>query len=249
MQLTILGSAGFVPHGGRETCCALLRDGSQALLIDAGSGVRRLVEQPELLAGVERLDVLLTHFHLDHTVGLSYLLAAELPGRTCLHGPGLALYGIATDDILSRTYSRPQSAMVLSDIGDVAEIEPPATRIGAFELRLRRQNRHRDPTLGLRLGESFAYCTDTASDEGTIPFVRGVGVLLHEVWASARSPIDADSHTTAAAAAEIAAAAGAARLVFIHRNPKLPDYAPLVAEARPRFPASEAAEDGLVIEL
>jgi ribonuclease BN (tRNA processing enzyme) len=207
------------------------------------------LEDRALLEGVERLDVLLTHFHLDHTVGLSYLLAADLPGRTCVHGPGRSLYGIATVDILARTYSRPQSAMVLADIGDVAEVEPPATRIGAFELRLRRQGRHRDPTLALRLGDRFAYCTDTAADDGTIAFVRGVGVLLHEVWASAASPIDADSHTTAAAAAEIAAAAGVGRLVFIHRNPNLPDYAPLVAEARGRFPASEASEDGLVIPL
>src|SRR5919204_5213774 len=44
VDLTVLGSAGFVPHEDRETCCALVRDGGAGLLLDAGSGVRRLLE-------------------------------------------------------------------------------------------------------------------------------------------------------------------------------------------------------------
>jgi hypothetical protein len=34
----------------------LARDGSSALVLDAGTGLRRLITAPELLAGVERID-------------------------------------------------------------------------------------------------------------------------------------------------------------------------------------------------
>ena len=79
MVVTLLGSGGFAPSAVRETACALVRDGPRALLLDAGSGVRRLVTDPWYLEGVTHVDVVLTHFHLDHVCGLPYLCA--LPSR------------------------------------------------------------------------------------------------------------------------------------------------------------------------
>ena len=70
-KLIVLGGGGWFPANGRHTACALLRDGDGAILIDAGTGVGRLVENPDLLDGVQQLDILLTHFHLDHVVGLA----------------------------------------------------------------------------------------------------------------------------------------------------------------------------------
>ena len=79
--LIILGGGGWFPAHGRQTACALLRDGDSAIMIDAGTGVGRLVERPELLDGIERLDILLTHFHLDHVAGLAYLPGAAAVPR------------------------------------------------------------------------------------------------------------------------------------------------------------------------
>ena len=249
MDLTVLGSAGFVPHEDRETCCALVRDGGAGLLLDAGSGVRRLLEQPELLDGLQRLDVLLTHFHLDHTVGLSYLPILGLPAPARIYGPGAALYGRPTAGILAQTFSRPQSGVLLDEIGEPAEAGPPGVEIGAFRVALRRQDRHRDPTLGVRLDELLALCTDTAPDPGTVEFVRGVGVLLHEVWRPSWERIDEGSHSDAASVGRIAAEAGVGRLLMIHRNPTVADYQPLVEEARAQFAASELAADGQRVTL
>jgi ribonuclease BN (tRNA processing enzyme) len=242
--LTLLGTAGHVPHGSRETCCALLSDGAAALLIDAGSGVRRLVEQPDLLAGVTRLDVLLTHFHLDHTIGLSFVPALGLDRLPTVHGPGAALYGIPTEDILRRTFARPQSAMDLDAIGRAADVAPPEAAIGPFRVRLRRQDGHPDPTLAVRVGDAFCLCTDTGPDPATAAFAAGVRVLLHDVWGSAADlpPPDA-RHTGAGDAAALAARAGARELVFIHRNPLVADYGPLLDEARAVFPASRLGRD------
>ena len=57
----------------------LVRRGEDALVLDAGTGLQRLVADPALVDGVRRLDVVLTHFHLDHVCGLAYLPA--LPVR------------------------------------------------------------------------------------------------------------------------------------------------------------------------
>ena len=46
--LTILGGGGWFPAHGRHTASALVRDGAHAILIDAGTGISRLVESPEL---------------------------------------------------------------------------------------------------------------------------------------------------------------------------------------------------------
>jgi glyoxylase-like metal-dependent hydrolase (beta-lactamase superfamily II) len=79
-----------MPSEQRETTCVLVRDGARALVLDAGSGLRRLVDEPTLLDGVARLDVVLTHFHLDHVCGLAYTPA--LPLRPTLWAPGRWLY-------------------------------------------------------------------------------------------------------------------------------------------------------------
>ena len=70
-----LGTGGYIPTSRRATASVLVRRGRTALLFDAGTGVARLL-QPELaahLAGVECLNILLSHYHLDHVIGLTWL--------------------------------------------------------------------------------------------------------------------------------------------------------------------------------
>jgi ribonuclease BN (tRNA processing enzyme) len=45
-----------MPSERRETTCVLAREGEAALALDAGTGFRRLVTEPELLDGARRLD-------------------------------------------------------------------------------------------------------------------------------------------------------------------------------------------------
>lgn len=71
--MSILGSGGGVPSAARETSCVLIRDGSRALLLDMGTGARRLLRDPSLLDGAGELHVVLTHLHFDHVCGMPYL--------------------------------------------------------------------------------------------------------------------------------------------------------------------------------
>jgi ribonuclease BN (tRNA processing enzyme) len=239
---TILGSGGFVPTGRRETSSVLLRGGDGHVLIDAGTGLRRLITDRDALLGAERggrLDILLTHFHIDHVCGLAYL--TELSDLDIvIHGPGAALYDTPTAVVLARMFfSPPLMPVTLDQLGvRVAELVPGEAPFGGLTVRARRQDRHTNPTLGLRVEDAFTWCTDTEDDPETVAFARGARVLAHDAW----GPPAAPGHAEPAAVARIALAAGAERLVLIHVPPTADEDA-LRAEAAAVHPHVTVATD------
>jgi ribonuclease BN (tRNA processing enzyme) len=239
-RLVLLGSGGWIPTSRRETCCAYLRNGDAVLLIDAGTGVQRLVEHPDLLEGVGRLDIVLTHFHLDHVAGLSYLPA--LPLRPALWGPGELLTGTATALILDRLFGSPLFAATLEELADVQDLPSGDTQVGPFPVATRVQRLHTDPTLALRIGDDLTYCTDTASDPDNAAFARASRLLLHEAW-YAQPETDDQTHSAAGEAGRIAAAAEVERLVLIHVSPLSPSDEELARAAQAEFPRSSVGQD------
>ena len=214
-------------------------------MIDAGTGLRRLVTDPALLESVRSIDLVLTHFHLDHVVGLSYLPAITPP--VTVHGPGAALYGQPTRTVLGRLLGAPLFAAPLDAlVAGVEELGPGELALGPFTGRVRAQRRHPHPVLGLRLGDELAYCTDTGHDPGTVAFAAGVRTLCHDAWSHAGCP-STGAHSTAGDAARLGREAGAREVILIHPDPTLPDDAPLLAEARAEHPGARLGEDGLVL--
>jgi ribonuclease BN (tRNA processing enzyme) len=244
--LTILGGGGWFPAYDRQTACALLRRGEVAVMIDAGTGVGRLTERPELLEGVRRLDIVLTHFHLDHIAGLAYLPAIGVCEQTTVWGPGRLLYGIGTDELLDRVSREPFHPVPLEDQEIVVrEVPPGELDLGAFRIETRRQDRHSAPSLGLRLGDELAWITDTAYDPGSESFAQGCRVLAHEAWFTQAAPRNPDIHSSGAEAARVATAAGAERLLVIHLPPFRRSVEALLLEVAAQFPAARPAQDGL----
>jgi ribonuclease BN (tRNA processing enzyme) len=243
----LLGSGGWIPSRSRATCCALVRGGDHALVIDAGTGLGHLVEAPYLLEGVRTLDVLLTHFHLDHVVGLAYLPALSLPTPARVHGPGEWLYGLPTPEVLGRLVGHPFFAVDLDAIvSGVEEIGEAGLTLGPFGVAARVQDRHNDPTLAFRIDDRITYCTDTSYDEGNVDFASGSGVLLHEAWYTEDAPREETTHSSAREAAQVARAAAVERLVLIHVRPGADERA-LLGEARAEFKPSELGRDRLSI--
>ncbi len=243
-RLIVLGGGGWFPAHGRHTACALLRNGSAAVMIDAGTGVGRLVERPDLLDGVERLDIVLTHFHLDHVAGLAYLPALNLTSDTTVWGPGATLYGTTTKALLDPLYSEPfhpvtfgRQRIAIRDL-PAGEVELAGTRI-----HTRRQDRHSAPTLGLRFEDEVAWITDTAFDPGSVGLAAGCRLLAHEAWSTSAEPRNPTIHSSAREAAEIAAQAGAEQLVLMHLPPFEQSVEALAVEAQLTFPRSLIAGD------
>ncbi|WCB96643.1 Ribonuclease BN [Baekduia alba] len=246
---TILGSGGFVPTGTRETSSVLLlpaADDDAAVVIDAGTGLRRLItDRDALLGGRSRLEVLLTHFHIDHICGLAYL--TELTGiAITVRGPGAELYDMPTATALQRLFAPPIMPVDLEQLG-VAVGELPVGALdeddglaGALGISTRRQDRHTNPTLGIRVGDALTWCTDTEDDPLTVAFARGSRVLAHDAW----GPPVAPGHAEPAAAAQVAVDAGCEQLVLIH-VPPMADETALHGRAAAVHGAVTVATDGL----
>jgi len=244
--VTILGGGGWFPAHGRHTACALLRRGDRAILIDAGTGVARLVERRELIDGLKSLDIVLSHFHLDHIAGLAYLPAIHLCPQTTVWGPGQLLYDRSTFDVLDRLTHEPVHPVPLEkqDIR-VRELPPGELELAGIRLATRRQDRHSTPSLGFRFEDQLVWITDTAYDPDSARFAEGCEVLAHEAWFESSKPRDADIHTSATQAAAVAADADVERLLLIHLPPFQESVEGLVAEARAAAPLAEPARDGI----
>lgn len=239
---TILGSGGFIPTGTRETSSLLLlaEGGDRAVVVDAGTGLRRLITDRALLAGRTRLEVLLTHFHIDHVCGLAYLTELDDLEIT-VRGPGAALYDMPTADVLARLFAPPIMPVDLEQLGvRVGELGCGDAGVEGLDVRTRRQDRHTNPTLGIRVGDALMWCTDTEADPGTAAFARGVRVLAHDAW----GPPAAPGHAEPADAARVAVESGAEQVVLIHVPPTA-DEADLHARAAAVHPQVTVATDGL----
>ncbi len=103
----------------------------------------------------------------------------------------------------------------------------------------------------LRRGQSLAFVMDTRRCANAVALARDVDLLVCE---STYLHADADKahdhgHLTAVQAAEIAAEAGARKLVLTHFSQRYNNVEAFVAEARPIFPDVVAARDGMRVAV
>jgi phosphoribosyl 1,2-cyclic phosphodiesterase len=84
MKITIWGCRGSITspgketlhYGGESTCLEVVTDGGEVIIIDAGSGIRklgnRILKEPE----ITKMTFLLTHSHWDHLAGFPFFRPA-----------------------------------------------------------------------------------------------------------------------------------------------------------------------------
>lgn len=227
LTLTPLGTNGFIPTGGRHTMSFLVRRGGRPLLLDAGSGLGRLLSPPlaEALVGIERLDLVLTHYHLDHTIGISYLPAIVPATPVRIYAPQPPLVDGTPAEALERLIAPPLFPLPLREFPMGVEVVPYAgdlLEVDGARLRLRRQ-RHSGGSAGVVVDDRLAYCTDCEVDEGSADFVRGVELLLHEMWvtdAEAAAGAHRAGHSTVEEVARLSDACGARAVMPVHHHPK-----------------------------
>jgi ribonuclease Z len=136
LSLFFAGTAGSVPTARRGLPAILLRAGGERILFDCGEGT-----QQQLLrsAGLPELDaVFISHFHLDHWLGLVGMLktfdlrARERP-LTIYGPPGLSSLFATLRPVMGRT-GYPLS---LAELEPYEEIRFDGYSIGSFPVRHR----------------------------------------------------------------------------------------------------------------
>jgi ribonuclease BN (tRNA processing enzyme) len=263
VKLTLLGTQGWIPTAARETTCFAVDDGGALLIVDAGTGLRRLVAPPfrALVEGHDDLHLLLTHYHLDHVCGLAYLPGIFAGRRLTVHAPAATITGVdpvaAIEGLVRQPYN-PRPWRELAGV-ELRELHAGVNDIAGHRVAVRAQ-RHSDTSVAYRLDDALVVATDTMADPATAEFAAGAAVLLHEAWYVGDGPggdVPASlhagyaAHSEALAVARLAATAGVGRLLLVHLNPLESEesYATMAASARAVFPATEVRPDGDLIAL
>jgi ribonuclease BN (tRNA processing enzyme) len=149
-------------YGGNTSCVELtLSDGSM-LIIDAGTGIRSL--GVSLAAQPPKVNILLTHLHLDHIQGLMFFAPCFRPdSEITIWGP--ASPEASLEERIGRYISAPLSPVEVRELPcDISFRDNPATQWELGPARIRAESvTHRGPTLGYRItdgDESLTYISD-----------------------------------------------------------------------------------------
>jgi len=249
---------------GGNTSCVELRCGETRLVLDAGTGVRRLGDALLAEGGPVDATILLSHLHWDHIQGLPFFVPAYLPStRLQIVGSGGASSLAA---VLAGQMTAPVFPVRLDELG--ADLRLREVRngesfvVGEARVRAVRLN-HPGGVLAYRIdhgGQSVVYATDTEHYACVDPALRalaeGADVLIYDSQYTpeeyrgdgGRSRVGW-GHSTYVAGAELARAAGVGRYVLFHHDPQRSDAAVVDLERRAReiFPSSVAAREGMEI--
>jgi ribonuclease Z len=246
MKLLLLGTTGYHPNDRRQTACLMFPE--LGLVLDAGSAMYRVREH----LATDTLDIFLSHAHLDHVVGLTYMfdiLHGHQMQRVTVYGEPAKLDAVSKH-LFSEFLFPVKPPFEMQAIPREATL-PLGGKLTHFPLK------HPGGSIGMRLDwpdRSLAYVTDTVADKSAdyVEKIRGVDVLIHECYFGDDMPDQAEltGHSCLTPVAEVAAAAEVGRLVLVHINPMLDADDELdVAAARKIFPQIEIGVDRAEIEF
>ena len=258
MRVTLWGTHGSlatpgnetVRYGGNTSCVEVRGSDGTLLILDAGTGIRRLGANLGPDAG--RVDLLLTHLHMDHIQGLGFFRPLDQPGHEVhIWGPPSTTLDLRTR--LGRYLSPPLFPVRLSELPcslTLHDVPLEAFEIGSFKIAAALVC-HPGPTVGYRItenGASIAYIPDHEPALGVRQFpeasewtsgfdlATGVDLLIHDAQYSAvEYPRHVGwGHSAVRHAIAFATAAKVKRLVTFHHDPGHDDVAldRLIDEAR-----------------
>lgn len=246
MQLAVLGTAGYHPNESRQTACFMLPE--VGVVLDAGTGFFRVRRH----LATDELDIFLTHTHLDHVFGLTFLFDV-LYGRTMkrvdVHAEAAKLATVEHHLLHKLLFPVALPCRYRTLAGPVSLAGGGV--LTSFALT------HPGESVGFRLdwpGHSMAYVTDTIASPAAnyVEQIRGVDLLVHECnftdeWRE-RAELTGHSHTTPVA--QVARQAEVGRLLLVHVNPLADDDDPVGLDvASAIFPRTEIARDNMLVEF
>ena len=276
MRVTFCGVRGstcapgmdFVRYGGHTSCVALAHDGGvPTLVLDAGTGLRNLTAH--LDGQPFRGTILLGHLHWDHTHGIPFFAAGNVPGSD------VTVVMPAQGDpeaVLERAFSPPHFPVTPTELQgrwQVRSHEPGPYEVEGFSVLAAEIPHKGGRTFGYRItdgGRSLAYLSDHspiaagagpdglgAYHDSALALADNVDLLIHDAQHTAAEFGDRAflGHSAVEYAVGLAEAAGARTLALFHHDPARTDDevdALVVAHAGGTVEVIGAAE-GLTIEL
>src|SRR6056297_606665 len=247
MQLHCLGTSGYHPNEQRHTSCYFVP--AAGLVLDAGTGIFRL---PPLIQ-TDRLDILLSHAHLDHVVGLTFLL--DILQQRPVEQVRIWGERVKLNAIREHLFSEHLFPVELNvDWMPLEEGTPEL--IGKGKVRWFPLE-HPGGSVGYRIdwpSHSLAYVSDTVGDPiaNYATTIKGVGLLLHECnfRDSQREWAEKTGHSWTSRVASLAKVADVRHLALVHLNPLETGDDPVGIEgAQNLFKRTVVAADKMVLDF
>jgi phosphoribosyl 1,2-cyclic phosphodiesterase len=256
-------------YGGNTSCVEVRGPNGTVLVLDAGTGIRPLGRT--LGRGVRRVDVVLTHLHMDHIQGLGFFAPLYDPDvETHLWGPASTTLDLRGR--LVRYLSPPLFPIHLRDLRRLVLHDLPAGEFDVGEFRIVADRVcHPGFTVGYRIaagGATLAYLSDHEPALGVPRFpmredwtsgyalARDVDLLIHDAQYSLAEYAHhvGWGHSALDHALAFAALTRAKHLVTFHHDPAHDDddVDRLTAEATAAVCvpcAVTAGAEGAVFEL
>jgi phosphoribosyl 1,2-cyclic phosphodiesterase len=256
-------------YGGNTSCVEVQGDDGTLIVLDAGTGIRRL--GVTLGRSYRRIDLLLTHLHMDHLQGLGFFDPLFDP-EVEVHVWGPATPAMPLRQRLMRYLSPPLFPVHLRDVPrlELHDLAGGTFTVGECRVTADRLC-HPGFTLGYRLETArgtLAYLSDHEPALATRPFpgapewtsgytlAADADLLIHDAqYTHAEYPAHVGwGHSAIGDAFAFAALARVRHLVTFHHDPAHTDdaldrlTADAVAAAQPAFTVSSGTE-GAVFEL
>jgi ribonuclease BN (tRNA processing enzyme) len=247
MRVVFLGTNGWYDTDTGNTICTLVMSDTCHIIFDAGNGLNKI---DHYCRKRKTAYLFLSHFHLDHIIGLHVLNKIKCFRKLHIFGPK------GTKKILSKFINNPFT-MPIAQLSFPIELNeiPGEQKKLPFSLGSK-PLLHSSLTLGFRIelnGKIISYCPDTGYCENAVELSRNADLLIAECAYKSGQQSKKWPHLNPEMAARIAKEAKAKRLALVHFDANiyktLKERKEAEGKAKKTFKNTFAAMDDMQVEV